>query len=469
MYKRQCQYGEPLSILIFGKTHGDFKWSVIYADTVADLTDRSSEARVLKGIVEGMRGMVAPTIGRTVAAYGEAMLPCSTMCTVYHQRVPTPLRPRLIVAHYADKWMILDKFSVDLKTWRATQSDKKKMGFATDWVEGNAPAHVARGFYDPNGRYRDRYHHRRDPWDLGLLQRPTPWAQPIQVEGYEGGGLLAPTPPSDTTAASDLDNLRLTEEDEANIAEKASLRKYTEWNDKRNDERAKLEVETEEAWEFKVGESLRVEWKANQKRDAECIRAYRDLQRGPKQPKDAKGVVARIDKDMYRVGTDGLLERRVVSPNLGQPEWVPVVPDGYATGHLTWKKMVFQQCHLGILGGHRSADKTYACMKRLCWWKNMKSDVDKWVKSCGTCLRFRAVPQKIPTGPSVPADMECWQEVMIDLEGPNPMDRAGNRYYMTYICCLCHGVFLAGMRTTEASEARRAFAICMFRSGTIPS
>ena len=65
--------------------------------------------------------------------------------------------------------------------------------------------------------------------------------------------------------------------------------------------------------------------------------------------------------------------------------------------------------------------------------------------------------------------MECWQEVMIDLKGPNPPDRAGNRYYMTYICCLCHGVFLVGLPSTEASEARRAFAICMFRSGTIPS
>ena len=99
----------------------------------------------------------------------------------------------------------------------------------------------------------------------------------------------------------------------------------------------------------------------------------------------------------------------------------------------------------------------------------MRSNVDKWVKSCGTCLRFRAVPQKVPSGPSFPADMECWQEVMIDLEGPNPPDKMGNRYYMTYICCLCHGVFLCGLKSTDRHESRRAFASCMFRSGTIPS
>ena len=141
---------------------------------------------------------------------------------------------------------------------------------------------------------------------------------------------------------------------------------------------------------------------------------------------------------MYRVADDGLLERKVQTTNLGQPAWVPVVPEGYATGSLTWKKFIFLQCHLGVLGAHRNADKTFACMRRLCYWRHMRANVDKWVKSCGTCLRFRAVPQKVPTGPSFPADMECWQEVMIDLEGPNPPDRMGNRYYMTYICCLCH-------------------------------
>ena len=188
-------------------------------------------------------------------------------------------------------------------------------------------------------------------------------------------------------------------------------------------------------------------------------------------PRDRRreGLLAKAERDVFRISEDGVLERKIVATHLGQPEWVPVVPDNYATAHITWRKLVFRECHCGILGAHRNAEKTFACIRRLCWWKNMRTDVERWVKNCGTCLRFRSIPQKVPTGPSVPADMECWQEVMIDLEGPNPPDRLGNRYYMTYICCLCHGVFLAGMPNTEATEARRAFAICMFRSGTIPS
>ena len=99
----------------------------------------------------------------------------------------------------------------------------------------------------------------------------------------------------------------------------------------------------------------------------------------------------------------------------------------------------------------------------------MAADIWKWVQACGTCLRYRRVPQKVPSSPSIPSELECWQEVMIDLEGPNPRDKMGNRYYMTYICCLCHGVLINGMADTTAAEARRAFATCMFRSGTIPT
>ena len=99
----------------------------------------------------------------------------------------------------------------------------------------------------------------------------------------------------------------------------------------------------------------------------------------------------------------------------------------------------------------------------------MPGDVLKWIRSCGTCLRFRSVPQKVPSSPSLPASLECWQEVMIDLEGPNPPDQMGNRYYMTYICCLCHAVLIAGMKDTSAAESRRAFATCLFRSGTLPT
>ena len=58
---------------------------------------------------------------------------------------------------------------------------------------------------------------------------------------------------------------------------------------------------------------------------------------------------------------------------------------------------------------------------------------------------------------------------MVDCEGPfEPADAQGNRYVLTYMCCLCSGVFLEPVATLTASSVRRAFSRCMFRSGTIP-
>ena len=222
--------------------------------------------------------------------------------------------------------------------------------------------------------------------------------------------------------------------------------------------------------EFSISHTLRMEWVACQKKDPDCLEILRflDRRKDQKSTKTDKGLAPRMTEEFRRAG-DGLLEKKVRTSDLGQPEWVPVVPRGQATGYITWRRWVFLQCHVGILGAHRNADKTGACIRRLCWWKGMNADVWQWVQSCGTCLRFRKVPQKVPTSPSIPADLECWQEVMIDLEGPNPRDKLGNRDYMTYSCVLCHGVFIVGMVDTSGAEARRAFATCKFRSGTIPT
>ena len=100
----------------------------------------------------------------------------------------------------------------------------------------------------------------------------------------------------------------------------------------------------------------------------------------------------------------------------------------------------------------------------------MKADVTQWCEVCVTCLRFRRIPKKGPQVSVLPVAAECWQEVMIDLEGPNnPADSDGNKYVMTYICTVCQGILLERSAKCNATEARRMFAACVLRSGTIPT
>ena len=68
-----------------------------------------------------------------------------------------------------------------------------------------------------------------------------------------------------------------------------------------------------------------------------------------------------------------------------------------------------------------------------------------------------------------PTHLHPWEEIMVDCEGPSqPPDDKGNRYVLKYFCCLSHGVLLEPMLELTAKGVRRAFARCMFRSGTLP-
>ena len=67
-----------------------------------------------------------------------------------------------------------------------------------------------------------------------------------------------------------------------------------------------------------------------------------------------------------------------------------------------------------------------------------------------------------------PSGLNCWQEVMVDMEGPNPPDHAGHRWILTYFDCLSHGVLLEPLKALNHSEVRRAFSRAIFRSRTLP-
>ena len=56
--------------------------------------------------------------------------------------------------------------------------------------------------------------------------------------------------------------------------------------------------------------------------------------------------------------------------------------------------------------------------------------------------------------PVVPTSQDCWEAVMVDMEGPSdPADKAGRQYTMTHIRWLCHGP-LSG---PKAQHAKRKF------------
>ncbi|CAJ1333746.1 unnamed protein product, partial [Effrenium voratum] len=202
---------------------------------------------------------------------------------------------------------------------------------------------------------------------------------------------------------------------------------------------------------FEVTGSLRASWVEAQSKDPSLAESLRKTPEG------------------YKRAADGMLEKEVSLPG-GAVSTVPVVPNGVAASSgVTWRKACYLQFHCGVFGAHRSAEKTYALMKRVVWWATMKEDINSWVGKCLTCFKARSRATKVTTKPMKPAADYCWQGVSVDCEGPNKEDYAGNRYSLTYMDCLSHAVYLEPLRALNHAEVRRAFARCVLRSRTLPT
>ena len=116
---------------------------------------------------------------------------------------------------------------------------------------------------------------------------------------------------------------------------------------------ADLEQAETEQINWTLGANLRVVWGCAQRSDKDLNGYFRH---GATFPHDV------------RLAEDGVLEHLAPDRSPEKPEWVPIVPAGYATSHLTWKQWVFLQMHIGIFGHHRAGKKTYQLMDDVVWW-----------------------------------------------------------------------------------------------------
>ena len=98
-------------------------------------------------------------------------------------------------------------------------------------------------------------------------------------------------------------------------------------------------------------------------------------------------ITAKEMKDGFRLAPDQVLEREIRQHAPCPPKWLPVVPDGQCTRHLTWKRWLFLQFHVGFLGAHKNEDKTENIMSRLCWWRTMRKDIKSWIDEMKECMR----------------------------------------------------------------------------------
>jgi hypothetical protein len=80
---------------------------------------------------------------------------------------------------------------------------------------------------------------------------------------------------------------------------------------------------------------------------------------------------------------------------------------------------IIDALHNSIVGGHSEGLATYHRVRRLFWWKGMKSDVVCFIKQCAVCQQAKA--ERIHTPgllQSLPIPQGAWQDLTMDfIEG----------------------------------------------------
>ena len=173
------------------------------------------------------------------------------------------------------------------------------------------------------------------------------------------------------------------------------------------------------------------------------------------------------EKQRYLTASDGLLEKRVIDKDKTMT-WVPVVPQGNATTHLSGERWVWLQNHIGIFGAHRNAQKKKILLLRLVWWATLTRDVYQWTESCMICTRCQRTIR-----PTLMAAMPWWSdqrsEVMINFDGPSNLpDRQENKYVLTNLSRSSLGVLMEPITHLRLSKNRRAQSKRRFQRKCLP-
>lgn len=182
-------------------------------------------------------------------------------------------------------------------------------------------------------------------------------------------------------------------------------------------------VEQVNAIDLKIPQSFLWDWSTLadlQNHDDEISKVKRVLE-GRGQTEDEE-VVTKLQRDpeRWRLTNDMVLIRLDTAP-ITYKIWIP---KAHAEELINY---------VHAQAAHYGSTKIKSIISELCYWKNMDRDVKRVIKSCETCMRTK-FPNRSYAGTVTPIIPEGKNDIIaVDLYGPLPKSRRGNKYIMVII------------------------------------
>jgi transposase InsO family protein len=142
-------------------------------------------------------------------------------------------------------------------------------------------------------------------------------------------------------------------------------------------------------------------------------------------------------------------------------KWQVVLPE-------SMHRECMEVAHQGRTGGHLGPDRTAKQVQRRAYWVAWGKDVKAFVRACSQCACYsraeaprQGYMQAAPVG-------EPWERVAIDITGPHPASKTGNRYILTVLDHFSKWTEAFPIRNHEAVTVAKILADQVFARFGIP-
>ena len=163
-----------------------------------------------------------------------------------------------------------------------------------------------------------------------------------------------------------------------------------------------------------------------------------------------KRIIKRLEEGKMQKGApyymeDGIL-KRYISDNKQRFETIVL--------NKSCAPMILKMAHDHM--GHNGTARTYMLIRRMYYWKGMKSQIYTYVRQCKTCQQHNITPVPYVKGhfevPKSPMEF-----ISMDLIGEFPESRKGNNYALTVICMLTGYTFCIPIPSKSANDVVKAY------------